>query len=135
MGTQIEEGKMTTVKCLKCGNEGYLMVKQTVSKKITYQYWYVKHFANKKIKWCYIGKTLPTQYENLVSKKESTQTSTQNTTQTKNPNSNSISGNMAGGVGFEPTTTNLGGWCSVRTELPAPRTLPCVLSVDFSLWA
>ena len=25
----------------------------------------------------------------------------------------------AGGVGFEPTTTNLGGWCSVRTELPA----------------
>ena len=26
---------------------------------------------------------------------------------------------VAGGVGFEPTTTNLGGWCSVRTELPA----------------
>ena len=31
--------------------------------------------------------------------------------------SNSFSGNVAGGVGFEPTTTNLGGWCSVRTEL------------------
>ena len=26
---------------------------------------------------------------------------------------------VAGVVGFEPTTTNLGGWCSVRTELHA----------------
>ena len=35
-----------------------------------------------------------------------------------NPNSSSISENVAGGVGFEPTTPNLGGWCSIRTELP-----------------
>ena len=26
---------------------------------------------------------------------------------------------MAGGEGFEPSTPNLGGWCSVRTELLA----------------
>ena len=26
---------------------------------------------------------------------------------------------VAGGVGFEPTTPNLGGWCSIRTELLA----------------
>ena len=24
---------------------------------------------------------------------------------------------MAGGEGFEPSTPNLGGWCSIRTEL------------------
>ena len=27
--------------------------------------------------------------------------------------------NMAGEVGFEPTTPNLGGWCSIRAELLA----------------
>gem|GEM_PF-6654521 len=26
---------------------------------------------------------------------------------------------MAGGEGFEPSTPNLGGWCSIRTELLA----------------
>jgi hypothetical protein len=26
---------------------------------------------------------------------------------------------VAGGEGFEPSTPNLGGWCSIRTELPA----------------
>ena len=82
---------MTTVKCLKCGNDGYLMTKQTVSKGITYQYWYVKHFVNKKIKWCYIGKTLPTEYSKLASKIESTQTGTQNSTQTESPDLGSIS--------------------------------------------
>ena len=29
---------------------------------------------------------------------------------------------LAGGVGFEPTTPNLGGWCSIRTELLAHST-------------
>ena len=28
-------------------------------------------------------------------------------------------GIMAGGEGFEPSTPNLGGWCSIRTELLA----------------
>ena len=32
--------------------------------------------------------------------------------------SSSFLENVAGGVGFEPTTTDLGGRCSVRTELP-----------------
>ena len=31
----------------------------------------------------------------------------------------SKSENMAGGEGFEPSTPNLGGWCSIRTELLA----------------
>ena len=26
---------------------------------------------------------------------------------------------LAGGEGFEPSTPNLGGWCSIRTELLA----------------
>ena len=32
---------------------------------------------------------------------------------------NSIILDIAGGVGFEPTTTDLGGRCSIRPELPA----------------
>ena len=39
---------MTKVKCQKCGNEGYLIVKQTISKGIRYQYWYVKHNVDDK---------------------------------------------------------------------------------------
>jgi hypothetical protein len=109
--------KMTKVKCQKCGNEGYLIVKQTVSKGIRYQYSYVKHNVDNKIKWCYIGKTLPAEYQKLKPVRESTQTGTQKSTQTQNPDSSSISENIAGGVGFEPTTTNLGGWCSIRAEL------------------
>jgi hypothetical protein len=31
----------------------------------------------------------------------------------------SYRGTMAGGEGFEPSTPNLGGWCSIRPELPA----------------
>ena len=40
-------------------------------------------------------------------------------------NHNSASNSqMAGGVGFEPTTPNLGGWCSVRTEPHSTRYPP-----------
>ena len=53
------------------------MIKQTVSKGITYRYWYVKHTINKRIKWCYIGKTLPEQYQKLIHSR-STQKGTQN---------------------------------------------------------
>jgi hypothetical protein len=56
---------MTKVKCLKCETEGYLIAKQTVSKGIRYQYWYVKHVVGDKIKWCYIGKALPAEYQKL----------------------------------------------------------------------
>jgi hypothetical protein len=34
---------------------------------------------------------------------------------------------MAGGEGFEPSTPNLGGWCSIRTELLAQLFLKMVL--------
>ncbi len=44
------------------------MIKQTVSKGITYRYYYVKHPVSKRIKWCYIGKTLPQEYQTLVQK-------------------------------------------------------------------
>jgi hypothetical protein len=83
---------MTKVKCLKCESEGYLVVKQTVSKGIRYQYWYVKHPIGDKIKWCYIGKILPAQYQKLKPVRDSTQTGTQNSTQTENPDSPFFSG-------------------------------------------
>ena len=92
--------RMTKVKCLKCGNEGYLITKQTVSKGIKYQYWYVKHNIGDKIKWCYVGKTLPVEYNELIPKIENTQSSTQNSTQNiEEPNnlkSSSVEENMGG---------------------------------------
>ena len=36
----------------------------------------------------------------------------------------SKSRSVAGGEGFEPSTPNLGGWCSIRTELLAHKSDP-----------
>ena len=69
---------MVNVTCVKCKKEGSLVAKQTKSKGITYQYWYVEHHLGKKIKWCYLGKieSLPNDYKILIHK--DTQTDTQN---------------------------------------------------------
>ena len=87
---------MTKVKCQKCGNEGYLIVKQTVSKGIKYRYWYVKHNVDDKIKWCYIGKTLPAEYQKLKLARESTQTGTQNSMDPNSLKLCSLNGNVGG---------------------------------------
>ena len=52
-------------------------MKQTKSKGITYQYWYVEHHIGDKIKWCYLGKyeQLPEEFKKLLHK--DTQTDTQ----------------------------------------------------------
>jgi hypothetical protein len=79
------------VTCIKCGKEGSLMIKQTVSKDITYRYYYVKHLVSKKIKWCYIGKELPQEYQTLVHK--GTQKSTQTAKNADKPKSSFMSQN------------------------------------------
>ena len=77
---------MVKVICIKCGREGSLTKKKTVSKGITYEYWYVEHHVGKKIKWCYLGKyeKLPEQYKRLIHK--NTQTDTQNNSSTEKLN-------------------------------------------------
>ena len=69
---------MVKVQCIKCSREGSLTKKQTKSKGITYEYWYVEHHIGNKIKWCYLGKyeKLPSDYKSLIHK--DTQTDTQN---------------------------------------------------------
>ena len=69
--------------CIKCGKKGSPMIKQTVSKGITYRYYYVKHLEGNKIRWCYVGKELPKEYQTLVHK--STQTGTRKTEKPKKP--------------------------------------------------
>ena len=45
-----------------------------------------------------------------------------------------LGSSVAGGVGFEPTTTDLGGRCSIRPELPAQHShFMSMLKLDFSL--
>ncbi len=39
---------------------------------------------------------------------------------------------VAGGEGFEPSTPNLGGWCSIRTELLAQLFLKMVFDSALS---
>ena len=69
---------MVKVQCIKCSREGSLTKKQTKSKGITYEYWYIEHHIGDKIKWCYLGKyeKLPEEYKRLIHK--DTQTDTQN---------------------------------------------------------
>jgi len=42
----------------------------------------------------------------------------------KNLRIGSNSRTVAGGEGFEPSTPNLGGWCSIRHEYDSPSTSP-----------
>ena len=74
---------MVKVKCIKCSREGSLTKKQTKSKGITYEYWYIEHHIGDKIKWCYLGKyeKLPEEYKKLIHK------DTQNSDSLKKPNS------------------------------------------------
>ena len=59
---------MVRVTCIRCGREGSLTKKQTVSKDKTYTYFYVEHHISDKIKWCYLGKCekLPEEYKTLI---------------------------------------------------------------------
>jgi len=57
---------MTSVICPKCNKRGSLTQKRTDG----YSYWYVGHYigydeVSTKVKWCYIGKELPTNLEVL----------------------------------------------------------------------
>jgi len=120
------------VKCIKCGEAGYLMKKKTLTLGRSYTYWYVKHQKRKKIKWCYIGKKLPREYEELI---EGTQKVHKDCTQTReeeksgesfklkeimreavlevlrflNGSSALIAGKLAGPEGFEPSITGSAG--------------------------
>ena len=86
---------MVNVTCIKCNRMGSLTRKQTKSKGITYEYWYVEHHIGDKIKWCYLGKyeKLPQEYKKLIHK--NTQTDTQNNTNPENLNSNLINQNSS----------------------------------------
>ena len=73
---------MVKVQCIKCSREGSLTKKQTKSKGITYEYWYVEHHIGDKIKWCYLGKyeKLPDHYKSLIHKDTQTNAVTTQTT-------------------------------------------------------
>ena len=95
---------MVKVQCIKCSREGSLVKKQTKSKGLSYEYWYVEHHIGKKIKWCYLGKyeKLPEKYKGLIHK--DTQTDTQNIHKSEKPRIKPIfQKHMVRGVGFEPT--------------------------------
>ena len=84
---------MVNVTCTKCNLEGSLTVKQTKSKGIKYEYFYIEHHIGDKIKWCYLGKyeKLPEEFKRLIHK--DTQTDTQNIRETNNLKSSSIKQN------------------------------------------
>lgn len=59
---------MTKVICPKCGKRGSLTLKKTRK----YSYWYIGHYigynagtGTSNVKWCYVGKELPTNLEVL----------------------------------------------------------------------
>ena len=85
MHKQIGDEKIVKVQCTKCSREGSLTKKQTKSKVITYEYWYVEHHIGNKIKWCYLGKyeKLPEDYKKLT--KRDIQTDAQNISKSETP--------------------------------------------------
>jgi hypothetical protein len=101
-----------------------LTMKTTKSKGKTYRYYYVQHYLKgNRTRWCYLGSynDLPEEYRELISGDPNTQTNTQNITQTNSPDLNSFSENRAGPVGFEPTTSDLGGLRPILAGQRAPR--------------
>ena len=110
------------VKCETCGIEGYLQVLGNYAR--------IRHYSgidptNKKSKFYYHQQS-KAYIESLGIKsndnrklRDMTNNSIGhlNTTIDQRLNHNESFLNKAGGVGFEPTTTDLGGRCSVRTEL------------------
>ena len=58
------------VKCVKCGAMGTLTLKTSITKGKRYEYFYVQHtdLETYKKKWCYLGKELPSEYQNLIHK-------------------------------------------------------------------
>jgi hypothetical protein len=47
------------VKCVRCGKNGSLTIKTTITRGRAYRYYYVEHSEKRKKSWCFIGKTLP----------------------------------------------------------------------------
>ena len=86
------------VKCVKCGKNGSLTMKTTVSKvkgvSYSYRYFYVEHSVKGKKSWCFVGKELPKEYAptSTVYTKH-----TQKYTQRKKPNLNPVSPKRASG--------------------------------------
>ena len=88
--------------CIKCGKNGSLIRKTTISKGKPYKYFYVEHSTKGKNSWCYIGKVLPKEYTQTPYTNH-TQIHTQTELQ-KNPRIGLLSQkSMVRGVGFEPT--------------------------------
>jgi len=71
---------MVKVQCIKCSREGSLVKKQTKSKGLSYEYWYIEHHIGNKIKWCYLGKyeKLPEEYKGLIHKDTQTNVESNN---------------------------------------------------------
>ncbi len=73
--------------CPKCGNQGTLTLRLTISKGIRYHYYYVQHVSfneKRKTKWCYLGKheDLSNEIKELMKNEAYTQMYTQTDTQT-----------------------------------------------------
>ena len=125
IGTQNRRIRMAKVRCTKCGKAGYLMNKQTTSMGYRYRYWHVKHIVGEKIKWCYIGKTLPPEYQELITDygTQSTQNGTQRIVNPNNSHSQLFSRKQVGfkepGMGIEPTYNSSAGCRLNRSATPA----------------
>jgi hypothetical protein len=89
------------VVCLKCGRNGSLTQKTTVSKGKKYRYFYVEHSTKGKNSWCYVGRNIQqyTQIHTQTIHKLHTQTEVLKNSQ----NEVLFAKSIVRGVGFEPS--------------------------------
>jgi hypothetical protein len=115
------------VKCVKCGKNGSLTMKTTISKGKTYRYFYVEHSEKRKKSWCYIGKELPGEYARAGYTKD-TQTKSHfcvtEKTQKRSRSPNSVR-NLEPRAGIEPATAALPRRCPTRLGYRGPENDYC----------
>ncbi len=130
--------KDKTITCPRCGKEGLLIEKPTVTrakgKTYTYKKLYVAHYLQNgvskrgkvvnRVQWCYVNKR---HMAELKAKGVITQNVTQNNggfcVTSKNPDSSSSQRNivkkMVDGTGFEPAASAMPTLRSFQADLPA----------------
>ena len=127
------EKKDMQVTCIKCNTIGVLTRKPTVSKGIRYEYWYVQHVSFKegkrKTRWCYIGKELPEEYQELIHKEHRyTQSDTQTNASRENLNLGLINENKPENTARAGSLARLGHLLDVQKVAGSNPARPTMLA-------
>ena len=119
-----------TSSCSICGQKGTIQAFLNSSNSVKYAR--TRHYKKGTFSYCKL-ENLREIEEQLKSqmRHDHGQVGQENSRSTNLPNSNSKLKSMAGGEGFEPSTPNLGGWCSLQTKPQFAQDQPRVKGLSY----